>query len=186
MHWTGDTGGYLRTAMGALALFGLPPEEYWPYNVATFDAEPTAFCYAFGANFKAISYYRLDPPGTTPAVLLGRIKANLAAGLPSVFGFTVYSSYTQAAATGKIPFPIAGDKVVGGHAVLAIGYDDSISITNVNTTTTGALIIRNSWGTAWGDAGYGALPYEYVKNRLAVDFWSLTRQDWTDTGAFKP
>jgi C1A family cysteine protease len=187
LHSTGDTGAYLRSTMGALALFGVPPEEYWPYDITKFDDEPTAFCYAFGADFRAISYYRLDPPGTTPSALLQKIRANLAAGLPSVFGFTVYSSYSQASGTGKLPYPSAGEKVAGGHAVLAIGYDDNATITNTNTgaSTKGALVFRNSWGTGWGDGGYGMLPYDYVTHRLAVDFWSLTNQVWTDTGAFK-
>ena len=120
IHAKGDTGAYLRSTIGALALFGIPPEEYWPYNVKTFDAEPSAFCYAFAQDFKAISYYRLDDAGTKPPALLTRIKANLAAGLPSVFGFTVYSSISQAAKTGRIPYPSKGEKVVGGHAMLVI------------------------------------------------------------------
>jgi len=63
LHWTGDTGAFLRSTMGALVLFGVPPEEYWPYKIADFDKEPTAFCYAFGQAYHAIDYYRLDPPG---------------------------------------------------------------------------------------------------------------------------
>jgi C1A family cysteine protease len=187
LHWTGDTGAYLRSSMGALALFGIPPEEYWPYQIANFDKEPSAFCYSFAQNYQAISYYRLDPPGATPSALLTRIKTNLSAGLPSVFGFTVYSSIVQAATTGQIPFPGPGEKVLGGHAVMAIGYDDAMKITNTNTgaQTKGALVIRNSWGGAWGDHGYGALPYDYVSKQLAVDFWSLVKSEWTDTGAFK-
>jgi len=188
-HWTGDTGAFLRTTMGALTLFGVPPEEYWPYVVADFDKEPSAFCYAFAQNYQAISYYRLDPPGTAPATLLNQIKANLAAGLPSMFGFTVYSSYTQAAATGKIPFPTAGERIVGGHAIVAVGYDDGMKIKNTSTGATetkGALLIRNSWGTGWGSGGYGWLPYDYVLKGLAVDWWSLLKNEWIDTGAFKP
>jgi C1A family cysteine protease len=186
LHWTGDTGAYLRSTMGALALFGVPPEEYWPYDIANFDNEPTAFCYAFASDFRAISYYRLDPPGTTTASLLARIKSNLGGGLPSVFGFTVYSSVSQAAATGQIPFPAPGESTVGGHAVLAVGYDDTLRIVNGPVTTTGALLIRNSWGPNWGDHGYGYLPYDYVNRSLAVDFWSMTNQAWTDTGMFGP
>jgi C1A family cysteine protease len=187
LHWTGDTGAYLRSTMGALALFGVPPEEYCPYDVTAFDNEPSAMCFAFASNFRAIAYYRLDPAGTTPSALLDRIKANLSAGLPSVFGFTVYSSISQAAATGRIPYPTTGDKVIGGHAMLMVGYDDNITITNANnaSSTKGAFIVRNSWGPSWGDHGYGMLPYSYVTNRLAVDFWSLTNQAWTDTGAFR-
>ena len=104
-----------------------------------------------------------------------------------MFGFTVYNSISHAATTGKIPYPTTGEKVAGGHAIVAIGYDDNLKITNTNTgaSTTGSLIIRNSWGPKWGDGGYGYLPYDYVIHGLAVDFWSLTKQDWTDTGAFK-
>jgi hypothetical protein len=76
LHSAGDTGAYLRTAMGALALFGVPPEEYWPYKIAGFDNEPTAFCYGVAADFRAIEYYRLDPAGTSPSALLTRIKTN--------------------------------------------------------------------------------------------------------------
>src|SRR5574341_1281576 len=42
LHWTGDTGAFLRTTMGALALFGVPPEEYWPYVTGDFEKEPPA------------------------------------------------------------------------------------------------------------------------------------------------
>lgn len=107
LHLTGDTGAYLRTTMKALVLFGVPPEEYWPYTDKTsdFDKEPSAFCYAYAQNYQAISYYRLDPPGTPKNVLLSRIKTYLAAGLPSMFGFSVYSSIYQAKTTGKIPYP---------------------------------------------------------------------------------
>ncbi len=188
-HWTGDTGAFLRTTMGAMVLFGVPPEEYWPYTIADFDKEPPAFCYAFALNYQALSYYRLDPPGTTKGVLLNRIKTNLAAGLPSMFGFTVYSSISQAAASGKIPFPTAGEKIAGGHAIVAVGYDDSIKVKNTNAKgieTTGALLIRNSWGSGWGIGGYAWLPYEYVLKGLAIDWWSLIKAEWVDTGVFKP
>lgn len=185
---TGDTGAFLRSTIGALVLFGVPPEDYWPYVVADFDKEPSAFCYAFAQNYQAISYYRLDPSGTATNVLLNQIKTYLAGGLPSMFGFTVYSSYTQAGTTGKIPFPTAGEKIVGGHAIVAVGYDDNMKIKNTvpgALETKGALLIRNSWGTEWGDKGYGWLPYDYVLKGLAVDWWSLLKNEWIDTGVFK-
>jgi len=188
LHWTGDTGAFLRSTMGAMAIFGVPPEEYWPYIVADYEKEPSAFCYAFAQNYQSISYYRLDPPGTPFTTVLNQIKTNLAGGLPSMFGFTVYNSYSQATKTGKLPFPTPGEKIVGGHAIVAVGYDDGMKIKNANpgaVETTGALLIRNSWGTGWGVAGYGWLPYEYVLKGLATDWWSLIKNEWIDTGAFK-
>lgn len=189
MHETGDTGAFLRTTMGSMVLFGVPPEEYWPYDEDFFDEEPSAFCYAFAQNYQSISYYRLDPPGSKGAALLSQIKANLAAGLPSMFGFTVYTSIDQAdAAGGKIPYPTKGDKIAGGHAIVAAGYDDTMKIKNTAAgakETTGALLIRNSWGTGWGDKGYGWLPYEYVLKGLADDWWSLLKNEWVDSGNFK-
>jgi len=188
LHWTGDTGAFLRSTMGAMAIFGVPPEEYWPYIVADYEKEPSAFCYAFAQNYQSISYYRLDPSGTPVATVLNQIKTNLAGGLPSMFGFTVYNSYTQAGTTGKLPYPTAGEKIVGGHAIVAVGYDDNMKIKNANpgaVETKGALLIRNSWGTGWGVAGYGWLPYDYVLKGLATDWWSLIKNEWIDTGAFK-
>jgi C1A family cysteine protease len=192
LHWTGDTGAYLRTTMGALVLFGVPPEEYWPYNTAPtdFDKEPSAFCYAYAQNYQAISYFRHDPPGTPTNILLSRIKTYLSNGLPSMFGFTVYDSIREAATTGKISYPVPGARVVGGHAIVAVGYDDAMKISRMGpfgpVETTGAFLIRNSWGTGWGGpmAGYGWLPYEYVVKGLAVDWWSCLKNEWVETRNF--
>jgi C1A family cysteine protease len=187
LRWSGDTGAYLRATMGAMALFGVPPEEYWPYDPARFDKEPPAFCYAFAQSFQALSYYRLDPPGTRRTRLLEDLKTKLSASLPVMFGFTVYSSVVQASGNGEIPFPTTGEKILGGHAVVAVGYDDDKVVKHVasGAQTKGALLIRNSWGTAWGQGGYGWLPYQYVLKGIAEDFWSLIKNEWIETGAFK-
>ncbi len=186
MHEEGDSGAYLRATMGAMVLFGIPPEEYWPYVEEDVDKEPTAFCYAFAHNYQAISYYLLDPPRTTAVALLAAIKEHLAAGVPPIFGFTVYDSINAAEKDGRIPFPQTGEKVVGGHAVMAAGYDDAMQIGSGNGAkpTKGALLVRNSWGTAWGEDGYGWLPYEYVLQGLAIDWWALVKSEWVDTGQF--
>jgi len=181
LGWVGDQGAYLRDTMKALVLAGVPPEQYWPYDIAAFDDEPSAFCYAFAQSYKAIVYYRLDPTGTATAQVLKSVKQNLAAGLPSMFGFTVYSSFPRIGdGTGDIPFPQPTDSVLGGHAVDAVGYDDRKEIGSER----GALIIRNSWGTEWGDNGYGYMPYAYIERGIAVDFWSLVQASFVNTDLF--
>jgi C1A family cysteine protease len=184
---TGDTGAWLRSAMGALCAFGVPPERYWPYDTTKFDAEPPAFVYSLAQEYQAQQFYRLDTAGTRPEDLLENIRKHLAAGVPPMFGFTVYESISQGRTTGKIPFPTMNDRRAGGHAIAAVGYDDSIDIkhTGGSETTHGALIIRNSWGTSWGDRGYGYLPYEYVLRRLAVDWWVLIKGEWLDLQPFE-
>ncbi len=187
LHWKGDTGAYLRTTMGAMVLFGVPPEEYWPYNIADYDKEPPAFCYAFAQNYQTIRYFRLDPPGTPADVLLTRIKSLLSYGIPSMFGFTVFSSISQARNSGKIPYPCPKERFLGGHAIMTVGYDDNMTIKNnlCGYKTKGAFLIRNSWGTSWGENGYGWLPYEFILRRLAVDWWTLLKNEWVDTKVFR-
>lgn len=197
LGWTGDTGAYLSTTMAAMTLFGAPPEKYWPYTTARpgpvappaapdFDMEPPAFCYAFAQNYQSILYYRLDYPGVTQANLLQRIKTHLRANMPSMFGFAVYTSYQYSGKNGHFPFPCATEKVVGGHAVIAVGYDDDKKIKNpiCGSETTGAFLIRNSWGTEWGEQGYGWLPYEYVLQGQADDWWTLLKQEYVETKQF--
>jgi C1A family cysteine protease len=189
MKARGDSGAYLRSTMGAMVLFGVPPEPYWPYTDAeeAFDKEPPAFCYAFAQNYRTLLYFRHDAAGVTRAAVLERLKTYLAAGHPAMFGFTVYSSVDQAETTGRIPVPFGRERIEGGHAVVAMGYDDACAIANASggEPSRGALLIRNSWGKGWGEKGYGWLPYAYVQRGLAEDFWSVLKKDWIDTGEFK-
>jgi C1A family cysteine protease len=181
LGWEGDTGAYLRTTMKAMALFGTPPEANWPYDISQFDVEPGAFLYAFGQSYRSLRYYRHDPPGTSGADVLRGLKRSLAAGLPSMFGFTVYSSFPPVGeGTGEIPFPQPGDSVLGGHAIDAVGYSDGKKVAGDK----GALLIRNSWGTDWGVQGYGWMPYRYVEEGVAADFWSLVQADFVNTDLF--
>jgi C1A family cysteine protease len=181
----GDTGAYLRSTMGALRLFGAPPERFWPYDPQRFEDEPPAFLYAFASSYRALEYFRLDPPGTAPTEVLQSIKRHIAAGLPAMFGFTVYESI-QNSDSGDVAFPTPRERVLGGHAVCVVGYDDEAVITHPTTgqTTTGALAIRNSWGTSWGADGYGRVPYDYVTSGLAEDFWVLVSADFVNLGIF--
>ena len=103
-----------------------------------------------------------------------------------MFGFWGFQSFEDTDTPGDIPYPCKGESAQWGHAVMAVGYDDERKISNLKckSETKGALLIRNSWGKNWGEDGYGWLPYDYVLNGLALDFWSIIDMRWIDTGNF--
>lgn len=175
----GDTGSYIRTAIKTLAAFGAPPETYWPYDPRLLDVEPQALQYSYAANFRAMRYARLDGYNRTGEQTLALVKTVLAAGFPVAFGFPVFESIGQVGTGDEavIPYPKNDEKMLGGHAVLAVGYD-SIDDEEV-------LIIRNSWSEDWGDEGYGYLPVRYVTEAMAVDFWTVFSSSWLRLGLFE-
>jgi len=173
----GNTGTDLRTTLKAMVCFGLPPERYWPYDVEAFDDEPGAFLYSFAKQSQSIRYMRLDSRNATGSQTLRVVRSFLAAGLPSVFGFCVPDSLTRES---DVPYRRPFDRSRGGQAVVAVGYDDR----RRTGSGKGALLFRNSWGHRWGEDGYGWLPYVYVEEQLAVDFWTIVRPDWLESDEF--
>jgi C1A family cysteine protease len=167
----------LRTAFKVCVRFGVPPEALWPLEKTLASREPAAFTYSFQRECRNLRYVRLDGRSTAGAEVLQRVKAFLAAGFPVAFGFALASSIGDAP---EISYPTASDAILGGHAVLAVGYDDQLRI----RSDKGALLVRNSWGREWGDEGYGWLPYAYVRARLASDFWTAFKPSWLRSGEF--
>ena len=154
-----DSGAQIRDGIKSVAREGFCPESEWPYDIAKFTEKPPAKAYTDALANRAITYQRV-------ARDLNQMKGCLAAGYPFVLGITVYDSFQsqQVAQDGHAPMPATGEQVVGGHAVMAVGYDDSQQW----------FIVRNSWGPGWGMAGYFTLPYAYTSSRgLASDFWTI-------------
>jgi C1A family cysteine protease len=166
-----DSGAYIRDGIKSVADQGDCPESEWTYDgtaplpggvfapTAKAAMQPSPQCYADAVQHKAMSYQSVDQN-------LADMKGCLASGYPFIFGFTVYESFEsqQVAQSGTVSMPGAGEASIGGHAVLAVGYDDS---TNMFT-------VRNSWGPAWGDKGYFYMPYAYLlDNNLSDDFWTI-------------
>jgi C1A family cysteine protease len=177
LNVTGDAGVDLRTVLRAMVRFGIPPDYLWPHKTEDFDEEPDPYLHSFSTEFRSIVYLRLDQRNTTGPVTLDAVKAFLAAGFPVAFGFPISTSISRSA---DIPYRPTLDEIYGGQAVVAVGYDDERI-----RTSKGALLVRNSWGANWGEDGYGWLPYGYVEQQLAVDFWTILREDWLEAGDFE-
>jgi len=154
-----DSGGQIRDGIKSVANQGDCPEDLWPYDITKFAVQPPQQCYQQALKFEAVQYQRLSQ-------ISNQLKGCLASGYPFVFGFAVYESFEsqQVAQTGHAPMPAPTEASIGGHAVMAVGYDDSQNW----------FIVRNSWGIGWGMKGYFTLPYAYLlEQNLASDFWTI-------------
>ncbi len=152
-----DNGAQIRDVMKTLALFGVCLEKSWPYDVTKFSVPPIPTA-KLEALQHQILYYFSCPTLTS-------IKKSIADGYPCVGGFSVPSNMEsdECAATGIVKYPGPREGFIGGHAVLFVGYDNKTQL----------LTFQNSWGTGWGDKGFGYLPYAFVSNGLADDFWTV-------------
>jgi C1A family cysteine protease len=154
-----DSGAQIRDGVKSVNQAGAPPETDWPYDITKFADKPPQTAFDDATKHEAILYQRLTQT-------LPQLKGCLASGFPFVFGFVVYESFEsqEVASTGQAPMPTAGEKQLGGHAVLAVGYNEDQQ----------RFIVRNSWGPSWGMAGYFTLPYPYLlQHTLSSDFWTI-------------
>jgi C1A family cysteine protease len=155
-----DAGAMIRDGIKSVSKQGAPHESLWPYTLAKFRTKPSAAAFKDAAKHPAVLYRRVPQD-------LEQMKTCLASGFPFVFGFSVYDSFESPTVekTGHAPMPKPKDRMIGGHAVLAVGYD------NVKRW----FIVRNSWGTRWGMKGYFTMPYKYLLDSdLADDFWTIS------------
>ncbi len=154
-----DSGAQIRSGIKSVAKRGVCPERLWPYRTRKFRQKPLRKCYVEAAKHPALIYHRVRRT-------LAHMKACLASGYPFIFGFTVYESFhsKKVTHTGRASMPVRHDKCRGGHAVLAVGYEQ----------VQRRFIVRNSWGKKWGMSGYFTLPYGYFTNHhLSEDFWTI-------------
>jgi C1A family cysteine protease len=159
-HIDEDSGAYIRDGMKVLQKVGVCPEQDYPYDISHFRDHPSQQAEKDAARFQINDYSRIPD--------LYALKAALAEGLPVVIGVLIYESFEspEVARTGKVPYPKKSkERVLGGHALLAVGYTDKGS--------SGTVIVRNSWGADWGDEGYCYMPYRMFKDPDCVmDMWT--------------
>lgn len=156
-----DSGAVIRDAVKSVNVKGVCTETNWIYDISKFKNKPLRSCYKEAKDHQSITYSRLHRS-------IDSFKQCISEGLPFVFGFTVYDSFysKDVAKTGMMTWPTPTEKSHGGHAVMAVGYDDSLE--------GGRFIIRNSWGSEWGDKGYFYMPYDFIVNsNLTADFWVI-------------
>jgi len=150
-----DVGCTLRNAIKGVVKLGTCSEKIWPYIIGNVLMRPFQRCYEEAIRNKVDSYYRI---GYT----LDDLKQCLFEGFPFTIGVRIFENFPMETSTGIIPMP-QGD-ILGGHAMLIVGYRRIDRM----------FIIRNSWGSNWGDGGYGYIPFDYVLNNgWSGDFWTI-------------
>ena len=158
-----DSGAMLSDGVAVVEKIGVCREILWPYSDATMYTKPSANCYAEAAQHKVLYSYQIND--------LQHMKHSLASGFPFVFGVVCYDSFLSdvVAQDGIIPLPGSNENVQGGHALSCFGYDDNMTANGL----TGFFKFRNSWGTGWGQAGYGWIPYAYLTDpELSSEFYT--------------
>jgi len=167
-----DSGATIRDAIKTGVKYGILDEASWPYNIQKFTVNPTPDLWAKAAT-KLITSYHSIADGD-----IATMKSTLAMGYLVGFGFQVYDYFMTADMAKKALLGLPGptEHLQGGHAVALVGYDDAKKMPD---GTTGAFLVRNSWGVNWGLAGYFWMSYAYAKNtQLASDFWVVVSDNF--------
>ncbi len=162
-----DSGANISDIYTASHLYGVCPENLWPYDISKFKDAPPQAAYDAAKTERA---HIFAPVPLTRA----RIKGCINLGFPVNLGFVVYESFMgpDVARTGIVPMPGAGEKVLGGHAHDIIGYNEGPG--DYEGIPAGYYMGRNSWSTAWGDQGYDYFPMGMVENpEIFSDAWMI-------------
>lgn len=166
-----DAGATLRDTCKTIYKIGVCEEKYMPYIENKFSQQPTREAIVNANMYKIKAYKSLST--------LDEIKQNLAfRQQPVLIGMDAYESFEseEVAKTGMMILPEKGEKNLGGHAVLVVGYREilrSYGFLTKRQVKSGYLIVRNSWGSNWGDKGYFYMPYDYVNPEYTYDYWIM-------------
>lgn len=156
-----DIGAPLSCGIESIKKYGICSESDWSYDINKFAMQPPEICY-----YNAKKYYNIDALNINNDI--NSIKTCLINNEPIAVGIQIFNSFetNSVAKTGIVPMPGPNDILLGGHAVVICGFDDTKQL----------FILRNSWGTTWGDNGYFYLPYSYILNdNLASQFWIIKK-----------
>ncbi|MEZ5831674.1 MAG: C1 family peptidase [Dongiaceae bacterium] len=134
-------------AAAALRRKGQPAEQEWPYS----PKQPSPWVPP------AVTKLWHGGLGLGAADAATLIVHLLKDGQPAVLGVRMSAEFLSPAAPNFV-IPAAGAGF-GGHAVLVVGLGRA-------SAGQQHLLIRNSWGNSWGDAGHAWLAVEYLNDKL--------------------